>query len=82
MTRDNLLGKFNQDGESPLPRGQLQADVAAATDANGILNVRAVEKSTSTEHKSTITSDNGRLSSVEFARMVQQAARGGQERYS
>jgi L1 cell adhesion molecule like protein len=45
MTRDcNLLGKFNLDGFPPMPRGQPQIDVTFDIDANGVLNVSAVEK--------------------------------------
>merc|ERR1712083_478904 len=45
MTRDNnLLGKFSLDGIPPMPRGQPQIDVTFDIDANGILNVSAVEK--------------------------------------
>merc|ERR1712038_2184259 len=44
MTRDNnLLGKFNLDGIPPMPRGQPQIDVCFDIDANGILNVSAIE---------------------------------------
>merc|ERR1712159_897413 len=63
MTRDcNLLGKFNLDGIPPMPRGQPQIDVTFDIDANGILNVNAVEKSTGKEQKITIKNDKGRLS--------------------
>ena len=43
------------------------------TDANGILNVNAVEKSTGKEQKITITNDKGRLSQDEIERMVEEA---------
>merc|ERR1712003_483555 len=47
MTRDNnILGKFSLDGIPPMPRGQPQIDVTFDIDANGILNVSAIEKST------------------------------------
>jgi heat shock 70kDa protein 1/2/6/8 len=69
-------------GESPLPRSHPDADVIFDIDANGILNVHVVQQSIGKENKSTITNDKGRLNSVEIQRMVQQAARGGQERYS
>ena len=71
MTKDNnLLGKFNLDGIPPMPRGQPQIDVTFDIDANGILNVSAIEKSTGKENKITITNDKGRLSQEEIERMV------------
>jgi len=74
MTRDNnLLGKFNLDGIPPMPRGQPQIDVCFDIDANGILNVSALEKSTGKENKITITNDKGRLSQDEIERMVHEA---------
>jgi len=74
MTKDNnLLGKFNLDGIPPMPRGQPQIDVCFDIDANGILNVSAVEKSTGKENKITITNDKGRLSQDEIERMVAEA---------
>jgi len=74
MTRDNnLLGKFNLDGIPPMPRGQPQIDVCFDIDANGILNVSALEKSTGKEQKITITNDKGRLSQEDIERMVQEA---------
>merc|ERR1712013_826014 len=74
MTKDNnLLGKFNLDGIPPMPRGQPQIDVCFDIDANGILNVSALEKSTGKENKITITNDKGRLSQDEIERMVNEA---------
>eukprot|EP00527_Entomoneis_sp_CCMP2396_P009144 CAMPEP_0198137190 /NCGR_PEP_ID=MMETSP1443-20131203/719_1 /TAXON_ID=186043 /ORGANISM="Entomoneis sp., Strain CCMP2396" /LENGTH=655 /DNA_ID=CAMNT_0043798543 /DNA_START=61 /DNA_END=2028 /DNA_ORIENTATION=- len=74
MTKDNnLLGKFNLDGIPPMPRGQPQIDVTFDIDANGILNVSALEKSTGKENKITITNDKGRLSQDEIERMVSEA---------
>ena len=74
MTRNcNLLGKFQLDGIPPLPRGVPQIEVTYDIDANGILNVSAVEKSTGRENKITITNDKGRLSSEEVERMVAEA---------
>merc|ERR1719223_2737135 len=74
MTKDNnLLGKFNLDGIPPMPRGQPQIDVCFDIDANGILNVSAIEKSTGKENKITITNDKGRLSQEDIERMVQEA---------
>ena len=74
MTRDNnLLGKFNLDSIPPMPRGVPQIDVTFDIDANGILNVSAVEKSTGKEQKITITNDKGRLSKDDIERMVEEA---------
>jgi L1 cell adhesion molecule like protein len=74
MTKDNnMLGKFNLDGIPPMPRGQPQIDVCFDIDANGILNVSALEKSTGKENKITITNDKGRLSQDDIERMVNEA---------
>jgi L1 cell adhesion molecule like protein len=74
MTKDNnLLGKFSLDGIPPMPRGVPQIDVTFDIDANGILNVSAVEKSTGKENKITITNDKGRLTQAEIDRMVAEA---------
>merc|ERR1712185_40722 len=74
MTKDcNLLGKFNLDGIPPMPRGRPQIEVTYDIDANGILNVSAVEKSTGKSNKITITNDKGRLSKEDIERMVNEA---------
>lgn len=66
MTKDNnLLGKFQLEGIPPMPRGMPQIDVTFDIDANGILNVSAVEKSTGKEQKTTIQNDKSRLSQEE-----------------
>ncbi|KAA0705819.1 Heat shock 70 kDa protein [Triplophysa tibetana] len=73
MTKDNnLLGKFELTGIPPAPRGVPQIEVTFDIDANGILNVSAVDKSTGKENKITITNDKGRLSKEEIERMVQE----------
>ncbi|MGP1939486.1 MAG: Hsp70 family protein, partial [Arsenophonus sp. ET-DL9-MAG3] len=74
MTKDNnLLGKFELTGIPPAPRGVPQIEVTFDIDANGILNVTAVEKSTQKENKITITNDKGRLSKEEIEKMVNDA---------
>jgi len=74
MTKDNhLLGKFNLDGIPPAPRGVPQIEVTFDVDANGILNVSAVDKSTGKSSKITITNDKGRLSKDEIERLVKDA---------
>ncbi|PRD21882.1 UNVERIFIED_CONTAM: Heat shock protein cognate 4 [Trichonephila clavipes] len=76
MTKDNnLLGKFELTGIPPAPRGVPQIEVTFDIDANGILNVSAVDKSTGKENKITVTNDKGRLSKEEIKRMVQEAER-------
>ena len=56
-----------------MPRGVPQIDVTFNIDANGILNVSAIEKSTGKENKITITNDKGRLSQEEIDRMINEA---------
>ncbi|XP_045469418.1 heat shock 70 kDa protein cognate 4 [Harmonia axyridis] len=74
MTKDNnLLGKFELTGIPPAPRGVPQIEVTFDIDANGILNVTAIEKTTNKENKITITNDKGRLSKEDIERMVNDA---------
>ncbi|KAK5779465.1 Hsp70 family ATPase SSA3 PWA37_004339 [Arxiozyma heterogenica] len=75
-TKDNnLLGKFELSGIPPAPRGIPQIDVTFDIDANGILNVSALEKGTGKTNKITITNDKGRLSKEDIERMVSEAER-------
>lgn len=65
MTKDNnLLGKFELTGIPPAPRGVPQIEVTFDIDANGIMNVSAVDKSTGKENKITITNDKGKVRNV------------------
>ena len=74
LTKDNhLLGKFNLDGIPPMPRGQPQIEITYDIDANSILNVTAVEKSTGKNNKIVITNDKGRLSKDDIERLVKEA---------
>merc|ERR1719221_970469 len=74
MTRDNhLLGKFDLTGIPPAPRGVPQIEVTFDIDANGILNVSAVDKSSGKIEKITITNDKGRLSKEDIEKMVNDA---------
>ncbi|PKY21757.1 hsp71-like protein [Rhizophagus irregularis] len=80
-TRDNnLLGTFNLTGISPAPRGVPQIEVTFDIDANGILNVSAVDKITGRSNKITVTNDKGRLSKEEIERMVTEAEKYHAER--
>jgi len=74
MTKDcNPLGKFELTGIPPAPRGVPQIEVTFDIDANGILNVSAVDKTTGKTNKITITNDKGRLSKDDIDRMVRDA---------
>jgi len=74
LTKDNhLLGKFNLEGIPPAPRGVPQIEVTFDIDANGILNVSAVDKGTGKLNKITITNEKGRLSKEEIEKMVNDA---------
>merc|ERR1711968_225106 len=74
MTKDNhQLGKFELTGIPPAPRGVPQIEVSFEIDANGILQVSAVDKGTNKVEKITITADKGRLSQEEIDRMVREA---------
>ena len=79
-TKDNnLLGRFNLTGIPPAPRGVPQIEVTFDLDANGILNVTAVEKGTGKKDKITITNDTGRLSKDQIEKMVQDAEKYAEE---
>lgn len=74
MTKDNnSLGKFDLTGIPPAPRGVPQIDVSFDIDANGILNVSAVDKSTGKSNRITITNDKGRLSKDDIERLLREA---------
>ena len=73
MANDNKsLGKFTLDGIPPAPRGIPQIEVTFDIDANGILNVTALDKATSRSQKITITASSG-LSESEIDRMTKDA---------
>merc|ERR1712134_140120 len=74
MTKDcHLLGKFDLTNIPPAPRGTPQIEVTFEIDANGILNVSALEKGSGKAEKITITNDKGRLSKEEIEKMVSDA---------
>jgi L1 cell adhesion molecule like protein len=75
LTRDcDLMGEFELGGIPPMPRGVPQIEISYDLDANGILNVSAVEKSTGKTSKITITNEKSR-SKEDIERMVEEAAR-------
>ena len=69
---NKLLGEFKLEGIPPARRGTPQIEVTLDIDANGIMNIKAVDKGTGKENKITIKSDSG-LSKEEIERMVQDA---------
>merc|ERR1712232_755448 len=73
MAADNkLLGQFDLVGIPPAPRGVPQIEVGFDIDANGIVDVSAVDKSTGKKQSITIRSSGG-LSDAEIEKMVQDA---------
>lgn len=79
MATDNrTLGKFHLDGIPPAPRGVPQIEVTFDIDANGILNVKALDKATSKEQKITITASSG-LSKEEIEKMKTEAEKHADE---
>jgi len=73
MTKDNnKLGQFDLSGIPPAPRGVPQIEITYDIDADGILNVTAVEKGGGKTHTIKIESDRGR-SQAEIDRMVSEA---------
>ena len=73
MAADNKsLGRFILSGIPPAPRGIPQVEVSFDIDANGILNVKAVDKATGKEQKITITASSG-LSKDEVEKMRKDA---------
>nr|QNF22888.1 putative heat shock protein isoform 3 [Lycosa tarantula] len=77
LTKDNnLLGTFHLNGIPPAPRGVPKIQVTFDIDANGILNVTALDECTGRANHITI-SNGARLSKAEIERMVHEA-----EKYS
>ncbi len=73
MAADNkTLGRFILDGIPPSPRGVPQVEVSFDIDANGIVNVKALDKATNKEQKITITASSG-LSEEDIEKMKKDA---------
>jgi L1 cell adhesion molecule like protein len=74
FTRDNnKLGEFQLSDIPPMPRGMPQIHITYEIDANGILNVTAMEKSSGKSNNITVKNDKGRLSADDIERMVKEA---------
>jgi len=74
MTRDNnKLGEFQLSGIPPMPRGIPQIEITYDVNADGILCVSSVEKSSGKSEKITITNESNRLSKDDIDKMVAEA---------
>jgi molecular chaperone DnaK len=73
MAVDNMsLGRFRLEGIPPAQRGTPQIEVTFDIDANGILNVTALDKATGKEQKVTVTASTN-LNKDEIDRKVREA---------
>jgi molecular chaperone DnaK len=73
MAKDNkTIGRFHLDGIPPAPRGVPQIEVTFDIDANGILNVSALDKGTNKKKDIRIEASSG-LSKDEIERMKREA---------
>jgi molecular chaperone DnaK len=71
-TDNKSLGRFILDGIPPAPRGVPQVEVTFDVDANGILNVKAKDKTSGKEQSIRIEASSG-LSDEDIKRMQQDA---------
>lgn len=73
FTKDNkLLGSFELSGIPAAPRGVPQIEVSFDIDANGILNVSAIDKGTGKKQTITITNDS-KMSKEQIEDMIKEA---------
>ena len=73
MAKDNkTIGRFHLDGLPPAMRGVPQIEVTFDIDANGIINVSAIDKGTNKQQSIRIESSSG-LSKEDIERMKQEA---------
>merc|ERR1711916_287111 len=73
MAKDNkTIGKFHLDGIPPSPRGVPQIEVSFDIDANGIIQVKAVDKATNKEQSIRIEASSG-LSEEDIEKMKKEA---------
>ena len=75
---NTTLGKFHLDGIAPAPRGVPQIEVTFDIDANGIVNVTAMDKGTGKETHITITSSTN-MSQEEIDRAMKEAEKFAEE---
>ena len=71
LTKDNnILGTFELTDIPPAPRGTPQIEVSFDVNADGILNVSALDKSSGNKKDITITNDKGRLTQEQIDEMI------------
>ena len=74
FTKDNnKLGEFTLQGIPPMPRGVPQIEISYDLDANGILTVSGLEKSTGKSEEIKVTNDKGHLTKEEIEKMISDA---------
>jgi molecular chaperone DnaK len=77
-SENKSLGRFVLDGIPPAPRGMPQIQVIFDVDSNGVLNVRAIDKSTNKEQSIRIEASSG-LTSEDIERMKKEAEEHAEE---
>ncbi|KAH9458125.1 hypothetical protein MJO28_005187 [Puccinia striiformis f. sp. tritici] len=70
---NRLLGEFELSGITPQPRGQAELVCTFEVDANGLLKVSALDRTSGRRANITITNSVGRLSSAEIDQMIKDA---------
>jgi len=75
---NTTLGRFSLDGIAPAPRGVPQIEVTFDIDANGIVNVSAMDKGTGKETHITITSSTN-MSQEDIDRAMKEAEKFAEE---
>lgn len=71
-SENKSLGRFVLDGIPPAPRGMPQIEVVFDVDSNGVLNVKAIDKSTGKEQSIRIEASSG-LTKEDIERMKKDA---------
>lgn len=71
-SQNKLLGRFDLEDIPPAPRGVPQIEVTFDIDANGIVNVEAMDKATKKKHSITLQASGG-LSGDDIDRLVRDA---------
>jgi heat shock protein 5 len=73
VAANNLLGSFTLTGIPPARRGVPQIEVTFEVDANGILQVKALDKASGNSQSTVITNQDSRLSKEEIESMIEEA---------